>query len=489
MTLTQKTFGALRWSALQTIGEQGIRFSASLVIARLLLPEEYGLTAMLTIFMAIGQLLISSGFARAIVQARELTQAELSSVFYFNLGVAIVCAGLLACAGPAIASFYRLPILASLAAVMALDLVITALGLVQQAVLTKAMDFRPQFFARVSAALLAGGVAVGMAVKGCGVWSLVAQVLIGDAIIVGVYWRMGKWRPSLHFSFGDLRHLFGFGSKLLFSGALNAVFQNVYPVVIGRLFSAGDLGLYSRAQQFQQVPVSNLGALADQVLFPSFSTIQKDPERLKRGLRRGVMMLALVAFPMMAGLCAVSRPLVLVLLTPKWEGCTVFLQLLCLAGAMYPLQMINLSVLTAQGRSDLFLRLEIIKKALVILAVALTWQWGITVMILGQVVVDWLSFYINSYYTGRLLGYGFWRQLGDMLPYAGAAAAMALGVHCIQIPHWESNALMLAAQLAGGVAIYLSICRLFALEAFMELWRRCPGVVGFEAWAARSEGH
>jgi teichuronic acid exporter len=479
MSLTNKTFGALRWSALQTIGEQGIRFAVTIVIARLLLPQDYGLTAMLAIFIGLGQLLISSGFARAIVQARALTQHELSSVFYFNLAVAVVCGAMLACAGPWIAGFYRVPLLASLCYVMAFGFIISALGLVQQALLTKALDFRPQFFARTSGAVIGGGIGIAMAWKGFGVWSLVGQSLLGDALAVAIYWRLGKWRPSLHFCFADLRHLFGFGSKLLFSGTLDVIFQNIYTVVIGKAFSAGDLGLFTRAQQLQQLPVTNLGSLADQVLFSSFSTIQDDKERLKRAMRRAVTTLSLVSFPMMAGLAVVARPLVLVLLTAKWEACIPYLQLLCVAGAIYPLQVINLSVLTAQGHSNLFLRVEIIKKCFLVLAVAFTWRWGISAMILGQIVLAWLCLYINTFYTQRFLRYGFWSQIRDMLPYAAATGGMSLLVYLLQMPHWNSNLLLLLTQCGVGALVYLAFCRLFALEAFMELWSRFPIVVGF----------
>jgi teichuronic acid exporter len=481
MSLTEKAFGALRWSVVQTMGEQTIRFAASIVIARLLLPQDYGLTAILTIFMALGQLLISSGFSRAIVQAPKLSQHELSSVFYFNLAIAALCGAGLACAGPSIARFYHTPLLAPLSRVMAFDFVVSALGMVQQSLLTKDLNFRPQFFARVSAALVGGCVGIGMAVRGFGVWSLVAQSMLANAIAVGVYWLMGTWRPSFRFSFADLRHLFGFGSKLLLSGALDAVFQNIYAVVIGKLFSPGSLGLYTRAQQFQQLPVNNVSNLADQVLFSSFSTIQHDKERLRRALRRAVPLLALVSFPMMMGLAAVARPMVLVLLTSKWEGCILYLQLLCVVGALYPLQVINLSVLTAQGHSDLFLRLEIIKKCLIVSVVAITWRWGITAMIFGQIGLAWVGLCLNAHFTGRLLRYGFWKQIADMLPYAVAAGVMFIAVYSFQLWDWGRNLSLLIAQCIFGAVLYVAICRLFALEAFMELWRRFVGGTGFDA--------
>jgi O-antigen/teichoic acid export membrane protein len=481
MSLTARTLGALRWSALLTVGEQGMRVLVSLIIARLLLPEEYGLTAMILVFVGIAEVLISSGFARAIIQSREPSHLELCSVFYFNIAVALVCAGLLAAGGPLIAAFYHLPILAPLAAVMSIDLVISAFGLVQNTLLTKRLDFKAQFWAKLAGTVSSGVVGIGMAWQGCGVWSLVGQCLVANGVMVGCYWLGANWRPSLAFKFYALKPMFSFGSKLLASSLLDVFFRNIYLIVIGKAFSAADLGLYTRAQQLQQIPVDNICTITDRVMFSSFASIQHDKQHLRRALRKSITALSMIVFPAMVGLAAVAKPLVLVVLTAKWAGCIPFLQWLCAGGALFPMQMINLSALTAQGRSDLFLRLEVIKKCVLIVAVAVTWQWGIMVMIYGQIAAMLVCYFLNSYYTDKFLDYGLVAQLKDMIPYGFSSLVMG-GVLCvIQAGNWNSNLLLLVVQVFTGAAVYLVLCRLLSLGAFMELWRRWPLMVGLEA--------
>lgn len=484
MSLTVKTLGALRWSFLLTVGEQGARFLISLVIARLLLPEEYGLTAMILVFVGIAEVLINGGFAKAIIQSREPSQAELCSVFYLNVVVSLVSAALLAAAGPLIAAFYHLPILAPLAAVMSIDLVISALGLVQNTLLTKKLDFKTQFWARLTGTILSGIVGIAMALSGFGVWSLVGQCLVANGATVACYWLHPCWKPSLIFQLRALKPMFSFGSKLLASALVDVLFRNLYVIVIGKVFSPGELGFYTRAQQLQQLPVDNICTLTERVLFSSFSSIQHDKEHLKRALRKSLTSLAMIVFPSMVGLALVAKPLVLVTLTAKWAGCIPYLQLLCIAGAFYPIQMINLSALTAQGRSDLFLRLEIIKKFILVVAIAVTWKWGIKAMIYGQIVVMYISYFLNSYYTGRFVNYGVAPQLKDMAPYALAALLMGIILHFIQYLGWENNLLLLLTQIASGAAAYFITCRLFSLDAFMELWSRWRVVVGLQSKAS-----
>ena len=485
MSLTAKTLGALRWSFLLTVGEQGVRLLVSLAIARLLTPAEYGLTAIILVFVGIAEVLINSGFAKAIIQKPEPSHEELCSVFYFNILISIVCAAALALGGPAIAAYYRNSILAPLAAVMSVDFVISAFGLVQNTLLTKRLDFKTQFRARVTGTVLSGVVGIGMAMAGCGVWSLVGQCLVANAGTVACYWIRPCWTPSWLFHPRALKPMFGFGSKLLASAVVDVLFRNVYVLIIGKVVSPAELGLYSRAQQLQQMPVDNICTMTERVLFSSFASIQHDKEHLRRALRKTITSLAMIVFPAMVGLALVARPLVLVALKEKWAGCIPYLQLLCVVGAFYPAQLMNLSALTAQGRSDLFLRLEIIKKCILLVAVAVTWKWGVTVMIYGQIVVMFICYFLNTYYTGKFLAYGILDQLKDMLPYAGAALVMGVLLYVIQLAAWSSLLALLLVQIAAGAAIYLVLCRLFALGAFMELWRRRPSMFGL---GAESEG-
>ena len=461
--------GALRWSLLLNIGEQGVRLLVSVIIARMLLPREYGITAMITVFVGLAEVLINSGFAKALIQSEQPTQLELSSVFYFNIAISTVCAVLLAAAGPFIASFYRLPILAPLAAVMSIDLIISGFGLVQITLLTKKLDFKTQFWARLAGTVFSGALGIGMAWRGFGVWSLVGQSLSANAISIGYYWLTSRWRPSLTFRISALRSMFAFGSKLLGSGVLDVVFKNIYVIVIGKAFSPFELGLYTRALQLQQLPVDNIASISDRVLFSSFTAVQHDKERLKRALRRTTISLALITFPLMVGIGILAKPIVLFALTAKWAGCIHYLQLMCIAGALYPMQMVNLSALTAQGRSDLFLLLEIVKKVVLLAVVAVSWRFGIVAMIYGQILVMTLSFYLNSFYTGRILAYGFWTQIRDMAPYATVSALMGGLLYLSQSIGPQGAVLVIITRVCAGGLIYITACRIFALEAFMDL--------------------
>ena len=266
-----------------------------------------------------------------------------------------------------------------------------------------------------------------MAYRGFGVWSLVAQSLGSNLFHTVLLWLFHRWRPAWAFSFVSLRTMFSFGSKLLFSGLLNTVFDNLYLIVIGKVFSASDLGFYSRAKGLQQLPVKNISGSVGRVTFPIFSSVQDDKARLKRGLRKALTTISMLNFPMMIGLAVVARPLVLVLLTEKWLPCVPYLQLLCAVGLLYPLHAINLNVLKAQGRSDLFFRLEILKKILVVIAIAITYRWGISAMICGGIATSCLCYCLNTYYTRKLLDYPVTEQIRDLLPSLILASVMGGG--------------------------------------------------------------
>jgi O-antigen/teichoic acid export membrane protein len=265
--------------------------------------------------------------------------------------------------------------------------------------------------------------------------------------------------------------MFGFGSRMLASGLLNQIFENIYLLVIGKLFSATDLGFFTRAKTFQELPPGTLSGMVGRVTFPVFSTMQDDPSRLKRGMRKALTTLILVNFPMMIGLAVIAGPLVLVLLTEKWAGCIHYLQLLCLVGLLYPLHVINLNLLEALGRSDLFLRLEIIKKLLVVINIATTWRWGISAMIYGMIAVSIICYYLNSYYTRVLIGYPLREQLRDLFPYFVLAALMGTAVYAVGLLPFPNHWSRLLAQTTVGIVIYVCLCRLFRLPAFMEIWQ------------------
>jgi teichuronic acid exporter len=470
-SLKSKTLDALSWSFLESIGMRGVQFVIGIVLARLLFPKDFGLIGMLIIFMELAQSLIDSGFQAALIQKREATPTDTCSMFYFNIVIGITAAGLLFVVSPWIAAFYNQPILTPLTRALSMTIVINSFGLIQSTILIKQIDFKTQTKVSLIAGLLSGIVGISMAFAGFGVWSLVVQQISRSLIGTVYVWFLNIWRPALIFSLKSLREMFGFGSRILASGLINRTFDNIYLLVIGKLFSATDLGFFTRAQTMQQVPTQTLSWMVGRVTFPVFSTIQDDPARLKRGLKKALTFVVLVNFPMMIGLAIIARPLVLVLLTEKWAECIPYLRLLCLAGLLFPVVLINSNLLFALGRSKIHLRVEIIKKVFIVINIAVTWRWGISSMICGMIVTSVMFFYLNSYYTGVLIGYPIREQLRDLVPSLIMAILMGMAVYAVGLLPFPNYWFMLLVQIFLGTAVYVCLCRLFRLTAFMEIWQ------------------
>jgi len=424
---------------------------------------------MLLIFMAVAQSFLDSGFGAALIQKRDPTPTDICSIFYFNIVVGLVAAGILCLAAPLIAAFYNEPILTPLTRALSLTITINSFSLIQTMILEKEIDFKTQTKVSMIAGVASGIIGVFLAVMGFGVWSLVFQQVSAALFRCICLWFFSTWRPALLFSLQSLREMFKFGSRMLASGLLNQIFNNIYLLVIGKLFSATDLGFFTRAQTLQAIPSETLSTMVGRVTFPVFSTIQDDPARLKRGLKKALTTLVLVNFPMMIGLAVIARPLVLVLLTEKWADCIPFLQLLCLAGLLYPLHLMNLNVVQALGRSDLFLRLEIIKKILIVINIAVTWRWGVSAIIYGIMVTSAISYYLNSHYNRVLIGYPIGEQLRDLSSYLIMALLMGMIVYAAGLLPFPNYWFMLLMQIPIGLLTYACLCQIFRLEAFMEI--------------------
>lgn len=467
-SIKAETINALSWSFLESIVSRSIQFVIGVILARLLLPEQFGLIGMLLIFIAVAQTFIQSGFSAALIQKSRVTTYDICSIFYFNILVGIVAAGLLCLAAPWIAVFYNQPDLTPLMRVLSLTIVVGSFGTVQGTLFIKKINFKAHTITSLVSGLLSGAVGITLAIEGFGVWSLAFQQVSNSLIGTICLWVLSPWRPSLIFRFKSLRQMFGFGSRLLLSGLIDQVFENIYYVVIGKLFSASDLGFFTRANSLQSLPSLTLSNIVGRVTFPVFSKCQDDPARLKRGLKKALTALALVNFPAMVGLAVTARPLVLVLLGQKWAECIPFLQLLCAVGLLYPLQVVNLNVLVGTGRSDLFLRLEIIKKILTIVNIVITWRWGITAIIYGMIACSLIAYYLNTYYVRILIRYSLLEQLRDIIPYLAAAAATGIGASCIGLLRFPNYFLMLSTQVIAGIVIYVSLCWAFRMGAFVE---------------------
>ena len=467
--LKSKTLHSLFWSFLESGGREAIQFVISIILARLLLPEQFGLIAMLAIFMTVAQSFIDSGFGAALIQKQDASRVDESSIFYFNIAVGLVTAGLLCLAAPWIASFYKIPQLALITRILSLNLIINPFCLVQISLLTKRLDFRTQMKISMTAMLLSGGVGIAMAYQGFGVWSLVAQSICSNVFRTALLWMVYSWKPMLVFSYASLRSMFAFGSKLFMSGLLETTFNNIYLLVIGKVYSPIDLGFYSRAKRIVLMPTQNIFGSVAKVTFPAFSAIQGDKPRLKRGVSEALKAMSLVNFPLMIGLAVCAKPLVRVLLTDKWLPTVPYLQLLCFVGLLYPLHVIHLKVLTAQGRSDLYFRLEIIKKLTAVVAIALTYRWGIIVMIYGQIAQSAIGYYLNSYYTGKLLKYPITEQIVDFLPTLGLAALMGGAMFALNWTPIQSLVILLSLQVATGVVLFTALSWIFKLSSFVSI--------------------
>jgi len=426
---------------------------------------------MLLIFMGVAQCFIDSGFGAALIQQREATLTDTCSIFYFNIIVGLTTAGCLCLVAPWIAAFYNQPILTQLTRLLSVIIIINSFGMIQSTILVKQINFKTQTKISLIAGVLSGTIGITLAVAGFGVWSLAFQQVSSALFQTACLWFFSPWRPALIFSLGALRKMFGFGSRMLLSSVLNQLFENSYILVIGKLFSVADVGFFTRAKTLQELPSQTLSGMVGRVTFPVFSTIQDDPIRLKRGMKKTMSVLVLINFPVMLGLALVARPLVLLLLTEKWAQCIPYFQLLCLVGLLYPVHLINLTLLQALGHSNLFLQLEIIKKILIAITLSITWRWGISAIIYGMLLMSIISYYVNSYFTGVLIGYPIREQLCDIYPYLIIALLMGGGVYAAGLLPLVDNGLMLLVQVTIGTILYVCLCRTCRLAAFMELWQ------------------
>ena len=469
MSLKHKTVSGLIWSFIDTFANQGITFVVGIVLARILSPREFGLIGMITIFIAISQSFINSGFGSALIRKKECTQTDYSTVFFFNLTAGIAFFSILFFSAPAISNFFNEPELISILRAIGFILIIDSLSLIQRTILTKQINFKLQARISLISSIGSGTVAILMAYKGYGVWSLVSQQLIRQTLNTVFLWMWNGWKPILVFSINSFRELFGFGSKLLISGLIDTIYRNVYYLVIGKYFSAQDLGFYTRADQFKALPSQNLNAIIGRVSYPVLAEIQDDIPRLKNNYQKLIRSTMFVTFILMLGMAAVAKPMILTLIGEKWEPAVIYLQLLCFVGMFYPLHALNLNMLQVQGRSDLFLKLEIIKKTLAIPNIIIGIFFGIKIMILGMFVNTIIAYYLNSYWSGKLIGYSTAQQVKDILPSFILALLMGSIVYLVGIFSSLNSLWILMIQIFVGAVFILVIGELTKFKDYIFL--------------------
>lgn len=416
MSLRKKAAVSLGWTFAQQFGNRVVGFIISLVLARILLPEEFGLIGMIAVVVAIGNGLLEGGLTKSLIREQNSNNLDYSTVFFYQLITSVLIYLLVFWSAPLIASFYNEKILVDIIRIYCISFIIYAFSSVQRARLIKAMNFKTETIISFPATFFGGITGVVLALNGFGVWSLVWSTLSGAVLSSILLWYFSDWYPTFRFDTNSFKKHFNYGYKLSIADILNRIFNNIYLIVIGKYFSAAQVGFYTRAETMKQFPVSNINAALDKVTFPLLVGIQDDNLRLKKVFRKLMLAVTYVITPVLVLLAVIAEPVFRFLFTEKWLPAVPYFQILCVTGILYPLHSYNLTILNVKGRSDLFLKLEIFKKIIIVLTIVIALPFGIMALLYAQVVASIFALAINSFYTGKFIQYSGWQQMLDLLP-------------------------------------------------------------------------
>lgn len=456
----------LMWRFFERCGAQGVSFIVSIVLARLLEPDLYGVVAMVTVFTAIMQVFIDSGMGNALIQKKDVDDLDYSSVFYFNVFICLVLYIVMFFAAPLIAGFYEMSELTSIVRVMSITLIISGVKNIQQAYVSRNLLFKKFFFSTLGGTIGAAVIGIMMAWKGFGVWALIAQSLFNTSLDTLILWITVKWRPQKMFSISRLKALYSYGWKLFVSALLDTGYNNLRALIIGKLYTSADLAFYSRGKQFPHLIVSNINSSIDSVLLPTMSKAQDNRNRVRDMTRRAIKTSTFIMMPIMTGLAVCAESIVELVLTEKWLPAVFFLRIFCFTYAFYPIHTANLNAIKAMGRSDLFLKLEIIKKVVGLIMLVSTMFISVKAMALSLLVTSILSQVINSYPNSKLLNYRYVDQLRDMFPHIALSLIMGGLVLSIQFFGF-SDLITLLVQVPLGICIYILFSRLFRIDSYV----------------------
>ena len=456
------------WRFAERSGAQLVTFVVSIVLARLLMPEDYGTIALVTVFTTIMQVFVDSGLGTALIQKKDADDLDFSSVFYFNFVVCIVLYLVMFFAAPFIASFYNMPELTPVVRVISLTIVISGINGVQQSFVSRNMLFKRFFYATLGGTIFSAFLGIAMAYAGFGVWAIVAQQLSNTAIDTLILWITVKWRPKLMFSWNRLKGLLSFGWKMLCSALLDTVYNNLRSLLIGKVYSSADLAYYNEGKKFPNLIVTNINTSIDSVLLPAMSKEQDDKDRVKNMTRRSIMVSCYIMAPLMIGLACCASNIVVVVLTEKWLLCVFFLQVFCINYMFYPIHTANLNAIKAMGRSDLFLKLEIWKKVIGMILLLATLFISVKAMAYSLLISTLTSMIINSWPNKKLLDYSILEQMKDILPSILLAVGMGAVVYFIGLLNLPTLPLLLIQVVCGGL-IYVAGSAIFKLEPFTYL--------------------
>lgn len=466
--LKSKTIKGAGWSAADAILGQGVSFIVGLVLARLLSPEEYGLIGIVMIFVTVLNGVVDSGFSTAVIRKQDANDDDYNTMFYTNMLFSIILYACLSLSSPLIANFFERNELIQLVPAMGLILIINALSLTQQTILTKRIDFKTKTKASLISSVVSGIIGIICAYCGFGVWSLVVQMVLQKALYTVALWILNKWWPSFRFSKDSFHYMWGFGWKLLLSGLLNNIWNQLYQVVVGKFYNPATLGQYTRAKDYAKLFSENLTAIVQRVSYPALASIQDDEERMIAAYRKVIKVTMFVTAIAMLSIGAVSEPLILCLIGEKWLEASTYLPLICISMSLYPLHAINLNMLQVQGRSDIFLYLEIAKKIISIAPICLGIFVGIRAMLIATIVTGIIAYFLNSYYTGKKLHYTSWMQIKDIYNSYLIAIIISFCIYFLKyLP--ISYFAILPIQILVGAAIFFAICEITKPSEYIEI--------------------
>ena len=449
--IKEKAVKGVTWTLIERFGINGMRFVLGIILARLLTPEDYGLIGMITVFFVVAQVFIESGFGSAYIQKKKVTDADANTVFYTNLSISVMLYGVLWLAAPAIARFYRQPALIEITRVMGLVLLINAFNVIQMAQLTRAVNFKRKTKITLTATSIAGIFGITAAYYGMGVWALVIQNMTGQILTTGGLWITSKWKPAWQFSRSALKDMFSFGFWVLFANVIQTFFDNIYLLTIGKIFPVAQLGFYTKSKQFQQASSEQIAGAVSLVAFPVFSQIQDDKAKLRNGMKKFLQHTMIFIVPLLIVLIVAAKPFVILLLTQKWAPMIPYLQLLCVAGVLYPIHLVNVQVLLAQGKSKLHFNITMIKNGLRILNIIVMYRFGVLYIIVGEVVLSFVGLLINTWFTRKLVDYGFLKQARDIWKILLSAVIAGLAGAALSMLIHNLWALFFAEIIAVGV--------------------------------------
>ena len=467
-SLKDKTIKGVGWSAIDNVLQMGVTFLVSIVLARLLTPDDYGLIGIIGIFTAVCNTLVNAGFTTALIRKKDATDDDYNTVFLANLAIGLILYILIYVCSPLISNFFNRAELTDLTRVSSLSMVIGALALVQQTKLTKRIDFKSQAKITIASTSISGVIGILMAFVGYGVWALVAQQLSRAVIWAVLLWLINKWFPKFRFSKTSFHELFGFGWKIMISWLLETIWRELFQAIIGKFYSPAALGQYTRSLHFSQLLSSNLTNVIQRVTYPVLSDIQDDKTRMLSAYRMIIKTTMFATIISMFTLGAISEPLLYCLIGPQWHDAAVYLPLICLNGSLYPLHAINLNMLQVQGRSDLFLGLEIVKKIVGVGPLCVGAFIGIMPMLYANLLAGIIAFFLNSYYSGKFLGYSSWMQIKDILPSFWIGLLISCIVYFVKflpMSYW----IILPIQIMIGVLLFFILCNLSNNQEYVEI--------------------